>query len=76
MMPSNDDNIQLGELAGLLNELVALQVMVLRDKFDNVSEYIVALSNVGFTNTRIAELLDAPPGTVRGAISKAKKRDD
>ena len=75
-MPKYSNDVKLGDLANLLNELVALQVMILKDNFDNASEYIVALSNVGFTNTRIAELLDAPPGTVSGAISKAKKRDD
>ena len=71
-MAKDDKEIQFDDVTKLLNELVTLQALVLRQHFKNNSELIVALSKAGFENPRIASLVGATTDTVRGVVNKAK----
>ncbi|MDE0235919.1 MAG: hypothetical protein OXN95_01690 [bacterium] len=71
-MAKDDREVQLGEVADLLGELVALQAIALRQHFKHNSELIVAMSKAGFENPRIASLVGATTDTVRGVVNKAK----
>ena len=72
-MAKDDKGIQLDDVTELLDELVTLQALVLRQHFQHNSELIVALSKAGFENPRIATLVGATTDTVRGAVYKDKQ---
>lgn len=71
-MAKDDKEVQLDDVTTLLNDLVTLQALLLRQHFNHNSELIVALSKAGFENPRIASLIGATTDTVRGAVNKAK----
>ncbi len=60
--------------AGLLDELVRLQVLLLRRTVDTQGELIAELDRAGIGQSRIAQLVGTTPGTVRTTIQRAKKR--
>ena len=58
----------------LLDEIVRLMVLSLRHSMANQTELILACLQVGLEPTRIADLLQTTPATVRAARQKAAKR--
>lgn len=63
------------ELVRLTNESVVLQALALRRCFESKAEFIVALSQAGFGNARIASFLGDTTASVRSAVNRAKKAD-
>lgn len=59
-----------------IEELVRLQVRVLRMELPNQAATIGELHLLGFDNDRIAELLGTTPDTVRSSLNKAKARSE
>ena len=55
-----------------IEDLLRLQLMILRRGAATQSELIVEMSRSGFNSSRIAELLSISPNTVSGVISKSK----
>jgi DNA-binding NarL/FixJ family response regulator len=55
-------------------ELVRIQVLLLKRDALSQSALILEMNSVGFSNSRIAELLGTTPNTVTVTIAKAKAR--
>lgn len=58
----------------LLDEIVRLTVLSLRQGFESQNEAILAFSQAGLDAPRIAELLGTTPATVRATKQKAAKK--
>lgn len=58
----------------LLDEIVRLMALSLRQGYDNQTEAILAFSHAGLEASRIAELLGTTPATVRATKQKAAKK--
>ena len=56
------------------DELVRLKTLELRRTAESQAELILEMSAVGFSNSRIAELLGTTTGTVRMAVKRGKKK--
>lgn len=72
----DEKGIELDDVANLLNDLAILQVVALRQGFASNSELIVALSEAGFENSRIAGLVGTSTPTVRSAVNRAKEKKE
>lgn len=59
----------------LLDELVRLSAIALRQGFDGKADYIVTLSRAGFENARIAEFLGDSTDSVRSPVNRARSDD-
>lgn len=57
-----------------LDELVRLQVLLLRRQSETQADTIVELNKAGFSNARIADLLGTTPATVNMALHRVKAR--
>jgi DNA-binding NarL/FixJ family response regulator len=58
----------------LLDEIVRLMALSLRQGFESQNEAILAFSQAGLDAPRIAELLGTTPATVRATKQKASKK--
>ncbi len=58
----------------LLDEVVRLLALSLREGMENQTEAIVAFSQAGLESSRIAELLGTTPATVRSTRRKASQK--
>jgi len=56
-------------------ELVRIQVLLLKRDAPSQSALILEMNSVGFSNTRIAELLGTTANTVNVTIHKARARE-
>lgn len=63
------------KLVRLSDEMVRIQAIVLRQSFESKSDFILALSQAGFENARIASLLGDSTASVRSAVNRAKKKN-
>ncbi len=57
-----------------LDELVRLQVLLLRRQMETQAETIIELNKAGFSNARIADLLGTTSATVNVALHRVKSR--
>lgn len=57
----------------LLDEIVRLLALSLRQGMENQTEAILAFDQAGLDGSRIAELVGTTPATVRATKQKAKK---
>lgn len=57
----------------LLDELVRLRVIDIKRSIGSQNDTILEMNRVGFSPSRIANLLGTTPGTVSTAIQRAKK---
>ena len=57
-----------------LDELVRLQVLLLRRQSETQADTIVELKKAGFSSARIADLLGTTPATVNMALHRVKAR--
>jgi DNA-binding NarL/FixJ family response regulator len=58
----------------LLDEIVRLMALSLRQAMESQTEAILAFSQAGLEASRIAELLGTTPATVRATKQKAAKK--
>lgn len=58
----------------LLDEIVRLLALSLRESMENQTEAILAFSQAGLESSRIAELLGTTAATVRATRQKANKK--
>lgn len=58
----------------LLDELVRMKALELKNTFGSQADTIIELSKAGFSPARIASLLGTTPGTVSVAVQRAKKK--
>lgn len=72
-MATHDGGIDLSDLTKLANESVVLQALALRQNYESKADFIVALSQAGFENARIALFLGDSTASVRSAVNRAKK---
>lgn len=56
----------------LLDELVRLKAVELRQTFETQAELVLALAKAGLTNSRIAEIVGTTSATVRATRNQAK----
>lgn len=54
-------------------EIVRLLVLQLRMQMDSQAQAILELNRAGFSNSRIATLLNTTPDTVKVALQRARK---
>lgn len=73
-MQTPTETPELGDLVRLCNESVVLQALALRQRFENETDFMVALSEAGFENARIAVFLGKTTGAVRMAVNRAKAK--
>lgn len=66
-------NAKVSALSGSQEELVALAVLLLRRDAASQSELAREMYSVGFSSSRIAELLGTTANTINQAIQKGKK---
>lgn len=57
----------------LLDELLRIKAIELKNIFGNQNDTILEMSKVGLAPSRIASLLGTTPGTVGTALQRAKK---
>jgi DNA-directed RNA polymerase specialized sigma24 family protein len=57
----------------LLDQIVRLLAIQVRQGFETQNAAILALNSAGFSNARVGELLGTTTDTVRSAVNAAKK---
>jgi DNA-directed RNA polymerase specialized sigma24 family protein len=62
------------DVARMLDELVRLEALKVRNRSGSQADAILELSRAGFGQSRIAELLGTTSGTVSVTLARAKRR--
>lgn len=69
---SNEE--QFATLIELQEEIVRLLAAIFGREYDSAAAAAVALSQLGFTNSRVGQLLGVPTDSVRKAVTRAKNK--